>query len=591
MKLLFFAAFDVAFTVRFNAQTGFDSTACRAQDVLYAEGAPEGFVNPLVDFGSHHLLEMLDVGVDASALQTCYNLHREQGEWKLGWKKKMIDAMIQFGQTTMDSKARDLLVQPLLANILDWQQPGAKKLVTWALEHEDGRNPFCTNIETMDPQERMDLRKEIRELFEHFGDLLVSGHAEHTSLQLDPGSSQVNTTLSFLIKKAIAATFVADCNIKSASQVSHNKQLSWDTSINWPPVVLQSFELLKKATATSREIFFLQSLVDVFQEYVKATAVDLSSPEIAPEIEGLWKLLEDGSRQRKTSPRRVYAEAQRSFETSKPPDARPKSCLCNHIAQSVSLAFAQRLFELGFDANRAVDDWVWQATDLEKMLDLFTITEEGLEDPNLSFLNLLFEANRLPRLPVQQSAGVSEESAAKSIVKAVLVGLPMLQNYLAHLDIKNGGHQSIKVNYAKKVKWFLFLNIAWAVWHENMQVGEGELQRVSLQHRQQNVAMGLLVSAFAVVSEFSWDGKLFKEENSEAFNDFNVGLYTVWNYRWVAALFEPRRLQYHFWHGLGLPVLQALGNEKSSAYWVNYRRDGLMTAMMNLAPLPQDESQ
>ncbi|CAK9009102.1 RHOMBOID-like protein, partial [Durusdinium trenchii] len=60
------------------------------------------------------------------------------------------------------------------------------------------------------------------------------------------------------------------------------------------------------------------------------------------------------------------------------------------------------------------------------------------------------------------------------------------------------------------------------------------------------------------------------------------------NYRWVAALFEPRRLQYHFWHGLGLPVLQALGNEKSSAYWVNYRRDGLMTAMMNLAPLPQD---
>lgn len=28
------------------------------------------------------------------------------------------------------------------------------------------------------------------------------------------------------------------------------------------------------------------------------------------------------------------------------------------------------------------------------------------------------------------------------------------------------------------------------------------------------------------------------------------------NYRWVAALFEPRRLQYHFWHGLGLPVLQ-----------------------------------
>lgn len=64
-----------------------------------------------------------------------------------------------------------------------------------------------------------------------------------------------------------------------------------------------------------------------------------------------------------------------------------------------------------------------------------------------------------------------------------------LQNYLAHLvrssappadvllfaspleadaeaeDIRYGGHESIKVNYAKKLKWFLFLNIAWAVWH------------------------------------------------------------------------------------------------------------------------------
>ena len=37
-----------------------------------------------------------------------------------------------------------------------------------------------------------------------------------------------------------------------------------------------------------------------------------------------------------------------------------------------------------------------------------------------------------------------------------------------------------------------------------MHIGAGELgQRVSLEHRQQNVALGLLVSAFAVVSDFS----------------------------------------------------------------------------------------
>ena len=96
-------------------------------------------------------------------------------------------------------------------------------------------------------------------------------------------------------------------------------------------------------------------------------------------------------------------------------------------------------------------------------------------------------------------------------------------------DIKHGGGDDIKQNYAAKEKWFLFLNIAWAVFHaggssfselvklcshpkhgvvsssfqENEQVGIGELQRVSLQHRQQNVAFGLLVSAFSVLSSFS----------------------------------------------------------------------------------------
>ena len=33
---------------------------------------------------------------------------------------------------------------------------------------------------------------------------------------------------------------------------------------------------------------------------------------------------------------------------------------------------------------------------------------------------------------------------------------------------------------------------------------------------------------------------------------------------------------------------QAIGNQGSSAYWVNYRRDGLMASLINLSPLPED---
>ena len=59
-----------------------------------------------------------------------------------------------------------------------------------------------------------------------------------------------------------------------------------------------------------------------------------------------------------------------------------------------------------------------------------------------------------------------------------------------------------------------------------MHIGAGELQRVSLEHRQQNVALGLLVSAFAVVSDFSClvSEKLsFKGVNSYYPQKFNIG--------------------------------------------------------------------
>lgn len=55
---------------------------------------------------------------------------------------------------------------------------------------------------------------------------------------------------------------------------------------------------------------------------------------------------------------------------------RPASCRCSHIAATVSKALANRLKLLGFDADGAANDWLWQATELSKLLDLFTLTED-----------------------------------------------------------------------------------------------------------------------------------------------------------------------------------------------------------------------
>mmetsp|Transcript_23221 Transcript_23221/g.54820 ORF Transcript_23221/g.54820 Transcript_23221/m.54820 type:complete len:90 (+) Transcript_23221:35-304(+) len=76
-----FAASLVARLVS-SARIGAFQTACKAEDVLYAEGVPAGFDNENKDvLSSHRLLESLAPGVDPSAIMTCYNLHRKSDKW------------------------------------------------------------------------------------------------------------------------------------------------------------------------------------------------------------------------------------------------------------------------------------------------------------------------------------------------------------------------------------------------------------------------------------------------------------------------------------------------------------------------------
>ncbi|CAJ1403751.1 unnamed protein product [Effrenium voratum] len=586
MRLLFVSCLCLATGKRFSTgrsqedldvdRADSDLVTCTAAEVLNVEGAPEDFQNPLVDLdSSHRLFALLGTGVDSSALQTCYNLHRKQTSWKLTWKQKVMDKLVSLSTTAMGTRVRTSVLQPLMKNILDWGQDAGERLITWAFEH-DIPSPFC--------RAKGEIRREgDRDVWKHFGHLLLSGSSGDKVP--DPGSQMVNQSLSQLITKAIGATLQADCG-NLEDQTVDSMTLSWNESVTWPPVVQRSFELLASQKLTPREKGYAQALLNTFQKYVIENNVDLTNPMIPQEVQPLWDLLVVDSSNKSS---RVFAAPQEVLQQPTNATQRPKSCSCRHIELATAAALSDRMAKLGFDASRAENNWVWEATDLGKMMNLFTLTEEGLEDPNLSFLYLLQEANHLTATPVDQNGGiVGDEARARSVVKGILVGMPMLQNYLAHLDIKNGGPERIKTAYALKEKWFLFLNIAWAVWHENDDVGQQIFWRVSKEARQQNVALGLLVSAFSVLSEFSWDGVNFKEENSPAFNDFNVALYTIWNYKFVHSLFEPRRLQFHFWHGLGLPLLEAFGNQGDSAYWVNYRRDGLMAAMMNLAPQPQD---
>jgi len=165
-----FAASLVARLVS-SARIGAFQTACKAEDVLYAEGVPAGFDNENKDvLSSHRLLESLAPGVDPSAIMTCYNLHRKSDKWRLSWKQKLADKLIAASQETLDSRLRRGLVFPLVKGILNFGGGLSSEMLTWAFEHEDGKNPFC--------QMPSEARQKRNELLEHFAHLLVSGAAE-----------------------------------------------------------------------------------------------------------------------------------------------------------------------------------------------------------------------------------------------------------------------------------------------------------------------------------------------------------------------------------------------------------------------------
>ena len=69
-----------------------------------------------------------------------------------------------------------------------------------------------------------------------------------------------------MVNVARSATGAGLCSqLSGESAVSCQGRLKWDTNFTWPPVVLNSFELLAQAPASPRERYFVQSLVDLFQ--------------------------------------------------------------------------------------------------------------------------------------------------------------------------------------------------------------------------------------------------------------------------------------------------------------------------------------
>lgn len=160
--------------------------------------------------------------------------------------------------------------------------------------------------------------------------------------------------------------------------------------------------------------------------------------------------------------------------------------------------------------------------------------------------------------------------------------MPIVQNLWAVLERGSNKGFSEEV-FAKKMKWFFVANIIWAVWHAI----EDNLPP-------EDIVLGLLTVAMSSLSSFDYKGKWITFSNSEAFTDYMLGVYTVWNYRFVkqwASNNNPADQWMHVSVALSMPIIEAMANHGDVRYYINYRRDDLFAAMLLMLERQQKEEQ
>eukprot|EP00742_Colponemidia_sp_Colp-10_P001465 GILJ01001575.1.p1 GENE.GILJ01001575.1~~GILJ01001575.1.p1 ORF type:complete len:713 (-),score=111.33 GILJ01001575.1:157-2295(-) len=230
----------------------------------------------------------------------------------------------------------------------------------------------------------------------------------------------------------------------------------------------------------------------------------------------------------------------------------------------------------------------------EQMVDI------GAKDPAAGFRLLVEHANELrlrTTLQAEQECQLKHPDASKgeqaacvtemadgSKVKGALVGIPIIQNLWANIvaqDERIAKSEVYKRNYAKKLKWFLVLNIAWAVWHQIESASH--VQNKHLHNH--NVVLGILTTIMSVLSDYEWDTKLFKTKSSPKnpiFPQWLVAIYSIWNYNLFETNFSAGKRWDMLTLALAFPIVQSIANHGDVDHWVNYRRDHLLHTLFDV---------
>ena len=449
---------------------------CHASDVEMWYSLETGALSEKAgDLESHQFLQQLGTGVKPSALMACLNKHRKGESEGMTWKQSkqsILETLITGMNSAFHARAKTGIYK-MLKSGLNMTSHGVDHLLQWAFEHTEGRNPFCKN-----QQQRY-------EVIDPLGTALTSSGAdekEHAEVK-DAESARFQEThivekLTHIVQRSVSGLLTAGCTT-GPYNTGEPRRLDVPDDESLPPVVRRTFELLQAAAlhTTSRQHIYASLLLSTFLDYTKRMKLNLTSIEMPPEAQKMWDML--GSVANAELSTRFYADAQAAIrEGSADMQITNNSCNCEHISAVTAKALADTMAAVGFEVGKAEGDWAWQLTD-SNMTDLLTLTELGIEDPEVSLLNIMGEMKRMPNVTKQ-----------REIVQWILVRMPIVQNYLAHLQTKQVMDPASLKAYHQKLTWLRFFEILLAVFNEAEDADLGDaLHGPSLKFRQETISL------------------------------------------------------------------------------------------------------
>jgi len=575
------------------------------------------------------LLQSFDSRIDGSSLMGCTAISSACGGFKFQ------DTVVSMLLSNLDTEALGIgpgVQKKLMAYAGDMlkaesglDQKTADLLLNWAFYHEEDKNPYCvdsamegdrdmlvTGLTASDPDStpyekpwsfheerwekliygpfRQQLRMTIEGMFQSDCPKTVAPAVDLESAKAGVGLEVNFKGEGIYSKEALEAQIAqasAEKDFLKAAELQQNldgltvgaalEQFAHIPLIGTTLAYIKSPTLQHPIEANEAELV---------RSFVQTLATLLSDPEfyghltrnggldewpMPPEIEGLWSKVRPAQHGERIWPDSVIEELKQ------PSEAKPR-CNCKDIEPDLGVHLLNMLPKIGIDFGNVQLDKetgvlssdketeTLQHVELEALARTMVTVEAGIEDPLFAVKYIVASMNSAAAAS-GSSTGVPKISSAGK-VKGVLVGMPIIQNLWAML---NKDTMSTEV-FAKKMKWFFVANIIWAVWHA-----------IEKNLPPEDIVLGLCTAIMSTLSSFAYDGQWITFSNSKPFTDYMLGVYSVWNYRFVkqwASGEDPRDQWQHVSVALSLPIVEALVNHGDATYYINYRRDDLFHSML-----------